>query len=188
MTQTADRIIKDAEDRMTKSVEASRTEFGKIRTGRASASLLDHVKVDFYGTPSPISQVGSVSVSDARTLTIKLWDRNMIQAVEKAIMESDLGLNPATAGDTIRVPIPPLTEERRKELAKVVRGEGENGKVAIRNVRRDANQHLKDLVKKKEISEDDEKRGEATIQKLTDKYIAEVDRLVEDKEKDIMAI
>lgn len=188
MIQTADSITRDADDRMKKSVDAARAEFGKIRTGRANVSLLDHVKVDFYGTPSPISQVGSVSVSDARTLTIKLWDRNMIQAVEKAIMESDLGLNPVTAGDTIRVPVPALTEERRKELAKVVRGEGENGKVAIRNVRRDANQHLKDLVRKKEISEDDEKRGEAAIQKLTDRYIAEIERLVDEKEKDIMAI
>ena len=186
MSDSASKIIKDAESRMQKSLESHKGDLAKIRTGRANVGLLDHIKVDFYGTPSPLSQVGNISVSDARTLTIKLWDKSMVQAVEKAIAESDLGLNPATAGDTIRIPIPPLTEERRKDLTKLARGEGENAKIAIRNIRRDSNQHLKILVKDKEISEDEEKQAEATIQKLTDKYVAEVDKLVEGKEKDLM--
>lgn len=181
-------IIKDAAARMKKTIEATRVELSKVRTGRASVDLLDHIRVDSYGSLVPLSQVGSISVSDARTLTIKLWDKAMIQPVEKAIMESDLGLNPATAGEIIRVPIPLLTEERRREMAKVVRHEGENGKVAVRNIRRDANQHMKELVKEKEISEDEEKRGEAEIQKLTDKHIGEIDALVEAKEKDIMTL
>lgn len=188
MTADANQVLGDAEARMKKSVESHKGELSKIRTGRASVALLDHIKVDFYGSPAPLSQVGSVSVADARTLAIKLWDKSMVGPVEKAILESDLGLNPAVAGEVIRIPVPPLTEERRKELAKLVRGEGENGKIAIRNIRRDANQHLKDLVKDKEISEDEEKRKEAAIQKLTDKYIAEIDRLVEEKEKDIMEL
>ncbi len=188
MSDSANKIIKDAESRMQKSIESHKGELSKIRTGRASVSLLDHIKVDFYGTPSPLSQVGNISVSDARTLTIKLWDKSMVQAVEKAIIESDLGLNPATAGDNIRIPIPQLTEERRKDLTKIARGEGESAKVAIRNIRRDSNQHLKNLVKDKEISEDEEKQSESTIQKLTDKYVGEVDKLVEEKEKDLMEI
>jgi len=188
MNESATKITKDADSRMQKSVESLKADLSKIRTGRATVGLLDHVKVDFYGNPSPLSQVGNISVSDARTLTIKLWDKTMVQAVEKAINESGLGLNPATAGDTIRLPIPPLTEERRKELTKVARSEGENAKIAIRNIRRDGNQHLKNLVKDKEISEDEEKQGEAIIQRLTDKFVTEVDKMVELKEKDLMEI
>jgi ribosome recycling factor len=188
MTDSVDKIKKDAEARMQKSVDSHKAELSKIRTGRANVGLLDHIKVDFYGTPSPLSQVGSISVSDARTLTIKLWDKAMIQPVEKAITESDLGLNPAVAGETIRIPIPPLTEERRKDLTKLARSDGENAKIAIRNIRRDSNQHLKNLVKDKEISEDEEKQAESTIQKLTDRYVAEADKLVEEKEKDLMEI
>lgn len=188
MTDSVDKIEKDAESRMQKSVESHRTELSKIRTGRASVSLLDHINVDFYGTPSPLSQVGSISVSDARTLTIKLWDKAMIQPVEKAIINSDLGLNPAVAGDTIRIPIPQLTEERRKDLTKLARGDGENAKIAIRNIRRDSNQHLKNLVKSKDISEDEEKQAEGYVQKLTNRYVAEVEKMVEEKEKDLMEI
>ena len=181
-------IRKDAEKRMGKSIDALRTDLGKIRTGRAHAGLLDHINVDYYGTPTPINQVASVTVSDARTLLVSPWEKNMVQPVEKAILESDLGLNPATAGQSIRIPLPPLTEERRKELAKLVRSEGENTKIAIRNIRRDGNHHCKELLKKKEISEDDDKRAEDLIQKLTDRFVAEVDKLVAEKEKDIMEI
>lgn len=188
MSDSIDSIIKDAENRMKKSVEAVLHEMEKIRTGRANASLLDHVKVDYYGTPTPVNQVASVTTIDARTLSVKPYEKNMLQAVEKAILESDLGLNPATSKDFIRVPIPPLTEERRKELGKLVRGEGENGKVAVRNIRRDSNHHLKDLLKEKEITEDDDKRAEGQVQKLTDSFIAEIDALVEKKEKDLMEI
>jgi ribosome recycling factor len=188
MTDSVDKIEKDAETRMKKSLESHIAELSKIRTGRASISLLDHINVDFYGTPSPLSQVGSISVSDARTLTIKLWDKAMIQPVEKAITNSDLGLNPAVAGDTIRIPIPSLTEERRKDLTKLARGDGENAKIAIRNIRRDSNQHLKNLVKSKDISEDEEKQAEGHVQKLTDRYVDEVEKLVEKKEKDLMEI
>lgn len=181
-------IRKDAEKRMGKSIDALRSDLGKIRTGRAHAGLLDHINVDYYGTPTPINQVASVTVSDARTLLVSPWEKNMVKPVEKAIMESDLGLNPATAGQSIRIPLPPLTEERRKELAKLVRSEGENAKIAIRNIRRDGNHHCKELLKKKEISEDDDKRAEDLIQKLTDRFVAEVDTLVTEKEKDIMEI
>lgn len=188
MTDSIEGIEKDANSRMQKSIESHRAELSKIRTGRANVGLLDHIIVDFYGTPSPLSQVGSISVSDARTLTIKLWDKAMIQPVEKAIIESDLGLNPAVAGETIRIPIPPLTEERRKELSKLARTDGENAKIAIRNIRRDANQHLKNLIKAKEISEDEEKQAEGNVQKFTDQYVAEVEKMVTNKEKDLMEI
>lgn len=188
MTDSIDKIKKDADLRMQKSVESNRAGLSKIRTGRASIGLLDHITVDFYGTPSPLSQVGSISVSDARTLTIKLWDKAMIQPVEKAIIKSDLGLNPVVAGETIRIPIPPLTEERRKELTKLARSEAENAKIAIRNIRRDSNQHLKNLVKDKTISEDEEKQAESAVQKYTDRSVAEVEKLVEEKEKDLMEI
>lgn len=188
MTDSIDKIEKDAESRMLKSVEAHRTELSKIRTGRANIGLLDHILVDFYGTPSPLSQVGAISVTDARTLTIKLWDKAMIQPVEKAIIDSDLGLNPAVAGEIIRIPIPALTEERRKDLSKLARSDGENAKIAIRNIRRDSNQHLKTMVKEKEISEDEEKQAEGIVQKLTDRYVAEVEKMVEEKEKDLMEI
>jgi ribosome recycling factor len=181
-------IKKDARERMVKSVEAARHELSKIRTGRAHASLLDHVMVEYYGSPVPIGQVANVSAEDARTLAITPWERNMVQAIEKAIMTSDLGLNPNTAGTVIRVPLPALTEERRKDLIRVVRQEMEGARVAIRNIRRDANGDLKDLLKEKEISEDDEHRGQDAIQKLTDQYIAEVEKLLEAKEAELLEI
>ena len=181
-------IKKSAEDKMKKSVEALRADFGKVRTGRAHTGILDHVKVDYYGNPTPIGQVANISVVDAHTLGVQPWEKNMVGKVEKAIRDADLGLNPATVGEIIRVPMPPLTEERRKELVKLVRGEAENGKVAIRNIRRDAIAHLKDLLKNKEISEDDERRAQDEIQKLTDKYIAEAEKHLAEKEKDLMAV
>lgn len=181
-------IQQDAQKRMGKSVESLRNDMIKIRTGRATASLLDHVMVDYYGTPTPINQVANVTVSDARTLLVTPWEKSMVAAVEKSILNSDLGLNPATAGNAIRVPMPPLTEERRKEMIKVVRAEAEQGRVSIRNIRRDANNQFKELVKEKEISEDDERRANDAIQKLTDKFIAEVDTVLADKEKDLMEI
>lgn len=181
-------IKKDAEARMKKSVDALKGELTKLRTGRAHPSLLEHINVDYYGSMVPLSQVGNIGVEDSRTLTITLWERNMIQVVEKAILTSDLGLNPNSAGTVIRIPMPPLTEERRRELIKVVRHEGEGAKVAIRNIRRDANNDLKELLKAKDISEDDERRGQEEIQKLTDRYIVEVDKVLEVKEKDLMEI
>jgi len=181
-------IKKDAEARMKKSVDALKGELTKLRTGRAHPSLLEHINVDYYGSMVPLSQVGNVGVEDSRTLTITLWERNMIQVVEKAILTSDLGLNPNSAGTVIRIPMPPLTEERRRELTKVVRHEGEGAKVAVRNIRRDANNDFKELLKSKEISEDDERRGQEEIQKLTDRYIVEIDKVLEAKEKDLMEI
>jgi ribosome recycling factor len=183
-----DDIKKDAAARMGKTVEALGHELAKIRTGRAHPSLLDHVMVSYYGTDMPIKQVANVTVEDARTLAITPWERNMVQAVEKAIMQSDLGLNPNTAGTVIRVPMPALTEERRRDLIKVARHEAEQARVAVRNIRRDANGELKDLVKEKMISEDDERRGQEIIQKLTDQYVKEVDQVLEQKEADLMAI
>jgi len=173
---------------MQKSVDALKVELSKIRTGRANASLLDHINVDYYGSDVPLSQVASISVTDARMLTVTPWEQQMVAAVEKAIMNSDLGLNPATAGKSIRVPLPALTEERRKDLIKVVRGEGEAAKVAIRNIRRDANGDFKSLLKDKEITEDEQRRSEDQIQSLTDKYVAEVDKVLVVKEKDLMEI
>ena len=181
-------IKKSADDKMKKSVEALRADFGKVRTGRAHTGILDHVKVDYYGTPTLVSQVANISVVDAHTLGVQPWDKNMVGKVEKAIRDADLGLNPATIGELIRVPMPPLTEERRKELVKLVRGEAENGKVAVRNIRRDAIAHLKELLKKHEISEDDERRAQDEIQKLTDKHIVEMDKYLAEKEKDLMAV
>ncbi|GAB6041470.1 ribosome recycling factor [Endothiovibrio diazotrophicus] len=183
-----DEITRDAEVRMGKSIDALKTELTKLRTGRAHPSLLDHLRVDYYGSPVPISQVANVGVGDARTLTVQPWEKAMVGPVEKAILESDLGLNPATAGTMIRIPLPPLTEERRRDLAKVVGKEGEQAKVAIRNIRRDANGDFKDLLKEKEISEDEARRAEEGMQKLTDKYVAEVDKVVEVKEKELMEI
>jgi ribosome recycling factor len=183
-----DDIKKDAADRMGKSVEALARELSKIRTGRAHPSLLDHLSVSYYGNPTPLNQVANISVEDSRTLSIQPWEQNMVGAVEKAILESDLGLNPNTAGTVIRVPMPPLTEERRKDLMRVVRSEGENAKIAVRNIRRDANNELKNLVKEKLISEDDERRGQEIIQKLTDQHVKEVDQALEVKEKDLMSI
>ncbi|HEC28035.1 MAG TPA: ribosome recycling factor [Gammaproteobacteria bacterium] len=181
-------IKKDASIRMGKSVESFNNELAKIRTGRAHVSLLDQVTVDYYGSMVPISQVGNVIAEDARTILVTPWEKDMVKAVEKAIMTSDLGLNPATAGVAIRVPMPPLTEERRRELVKVVKHEAENAKVAVRNIRRDANGDLKDLLKEKEISEDDERKGQDGIQKLTDKHIVDIDKLLAVKEAELMEI
>ncbi len=183
-----DDIQKDAKSRMSKSVETLVHELAKLRTGRAHPSLLDHVMVSYYGSDVPLSQVSNVNVEDARTLTITPWEQNMVAPVEKAIMNSDLGLNPNTAGNVIRVPMPPLTEERRKDMIRIVRQEAENARVAIRNIRRDANHHLKDLVKEKMASEDDERRAEEQVQKLTDQHIKEIDELLEKKEADLMEV
>ncbi|HEX7045741.1 MAG TPA: ribosome recycling factor [Burkholderiales bacterium] len=188
MVQSVDQIKKDAESRMAKSLEALRSDLGKIRTGRAHPGLLDHVRVDYYGTKTPLNQLANISAADARTLMVSPYDKNALPAIEKAIRESDLGLNPAAAGQTLRIPLPPLTEERRRDLTKHVHREGENAKVAIRNVRRDANQQLKELLKKKLISEDEDKRAEEGVQKVTDRFIAEVDKLVAAKEQEIMQI
>lgn len=182
------KVMKDAEVRMQKCIEAFKNDLSKLRTGRAHPSLLDHVRVDYYGNETPLSQVANITVADARTLAITPWEKRMIPAIEKAIMTSDLGLNPATSGEIVRVPLPALTEERRKELIKVVRNEAEGARVSIRNVRRDANTALKELQKNKEIAEDEERRLSESVQKLTDKYTAEVDHLVSAKETDLMAI
>lgn len=181
-------IKQDARTRMSKSLEALRHELAKIRTGRAHPSLLEHVHVNYYGSDVPISQAASVAIEDARTLTVTPWDRSMVQAIEKAILTSDLGLNPATAGNVIRIPLPHLTQERRAELGKVVHHEGENAKIAIRNIRRDALHHLKELLKKKEISEDDERRAQTDVQHITDEAIGKVDETVAVKERELMEI
>ncbi len=183
-----DEIRKDAASRMDKTIESLKNELAKIRTGRAHTSLLDHITVEYYGAEVPLSQVSNIGVEDARTLTVSPWEDSMVKPVEKAIMESDLGLNPATAGKVIRVPMPALTEERRRDLVKVVRQEGENARIAIRNVRRDANGDLKTLLKEKEISEDEERQAEEQIQKLTDEHVATVEKLLEVKEKDLMEV
>ncbi len=181
-------IKQDAEKRMKKTIETLQQDFTKIRTGRASASFLDNVQVDYYGNMTPLSQIANVTTSDARTIMVTPWEKSMVAAVEKAILNSDLGLNPATSGAAIRVPMPPLTEERRKELIKVVRGEGEQARVAVRNVRRDANNQLKELIKNKSISDDEERRANDLIQNITDKYVAEIDKLLSEKEKDLLDI
>src|SRR6266566_2067631 len=181
-------LKKSAEQKMHKTVETLKHDYQKVRTGRAHAGLLDHIQVDYYGSMMPINQVANVTLADSRTIAIQPWDKKMVHAVEKAIRDSDLGVNPATSGDVIRVPMPALTEERRREMTKIVKHEGENAKVAVRNIRRDAIAHVKELAKKHEVSEDDDKRAETEIQKLTDKSIADIDRLVADKEKDLMAV
>lgn len=181
-------VKKSAEQRMQKSLEALKVDLGKVRTGRAHAGILDHVMVDYYGSPVPISSVANINLIDSRNIGVTPWEKKMVGAVEKAIRDSDLGLNPSSQGDLIRVPTPALTEERRRELIKVVKNEAENAKVAVRNVRRDANATLKDLLKDKAISEDDERRSQEEIQKLTDRYIAEVDKVLQAKETDLMAI
>lgn len=181
-------IKKDASGRMSKSVEALVHELAKVRTGRAHPSLLDHLRVSYYGSDVPLNQVANINVEDARTLTVTPWEKTMVSPVEKAIMNSDLGLNPNTAGNVIRVPLPPLTEERRKDLIRVVRHEAEQARVAIRNIRRDANQDLKNAVKEKLISEDDERRGQDLVQKVTDDHVKEIDEILEKKEADLMAI
>jgi len=183
-----DDVKKDAAERMAKSVEALTHELAKIRTGRAHPSLLDHISVSYYGSEMPIRQVANVTAEDARTLAVTPWEKGMVQAIEKAIMQSDLGLNPNTAGTVIRVPMPPLTEERRRDLIKVARHEAEQARVAVRNIRRDANGELKEYVKEKMISEDDERRGQEIVQKLTDQYVKEVDQALAAKEEDLMAI
>ncbi|MEM7020809.1 MAG: ribosome recycling factor [Pseudomonadota bacterium] len=181
-------VLEDAEERMQKSIAALEQEMSKIRTGRAHTSLLDHITVEYYGNTVPLSQAATINVADPRTLTVTPWEKDMVQPVEKAIMESDLGLNPNTAGTVIRVPLPAMTEERRRDLTKVARQEAENSRVAIRNIRRDANGDLKALVKDKEISEDEERRASDQVQKLTDKYVDQVDKRLADKEKDLMEI
>lgn len=183
-----DEFKQDAQTRMTKSIDSLRTELSKLRTGRAHTSLLDHVMVEYYGSDVPINQVANVSVQDARTLAVNAWEKQMVPAIEKAIMNSDLGLNPVTAGEVIRVPLPALTEERRKDMTRVVRQEGENTRIAIRNIRRDVLGDIKQLLKEKEITEDDDRRAQDEVQKITDKNIAEVDKVVEAKEKDLMEI
>jgi ribosome recycling factor len=181
-------VKKAAEQKMQKSVEALKLDLGKVRTGRAHTGLLDHIKVDYYGTMMPINQVANVTLADAHTITVQPWEKKMVQPVEKAIRDSDLGPNPATSGDLIRVPMPALTEERRKELIKVVHREAENARVAVRNIRRDAISHLKDLLKAKSVAEDEERRAQDDVQKLTDRYIADVDKLLHAKEADLMAV
>ena len=181
-------LKKTTEQKMLKSLDALKHDLAKVRTGRAHTGLLDHIQVDYYGSPLPINQVANMTLLDSRTIGVQPWEKNMAPKVEKAIRDADLGLNPATQGDVIRVPMPALTEERRKELIKVVKHEGEAAKVAIRNLRRDAIAHLKDALKKHEIPEDDERRAQDDVQKLTDRYVAEVDRLLAEKEKDLMAV
>jgi ribosome recycling factor len=181
-------IKKQASEKMAKSTETLKHDLSKVRTGRAHTGLIDHLRVDYYGTETPINQVASVTLSDARTISIQPFEKKMVQAVEKAIRDSDLGVNPATSGDVIRVPMPPLTEERRKELAKIVKHEGENAKVAVRNIRRDAMTHVKALLKEGEVSEDDDKRAEKEIQAMTDKSVQDIDKMVQEKEKELMAV
>ena len=183
-----DEIKKDADERMGKSVAALRQELTKLRTGRAHTSLLDHITVEYYGSQVPLNQVSNVNIEDSRTITVSPWEKNMVQAIEKAIMNSDLGLNPASAGTIIRVPLPPLTEERRKDMTRIVRHEAEGGRVAVRNIRRDAIGDIKDLLKEKMIGEDDEHRAHDEIQVITDKHIAEIDKVLADKESELMEI
>lgn len=187
-TMSIPNIKKDAETRMTKSVESLKHDLTRLRTGRASTALVEHLKVNYYGSDVPLSQVANISVSDARTLTITPWEKNMVGAVEKAILGSDLGLTPTTAGTVIRINMPALTEQRRKELAKHVAHEGENAKVAIRNVRRDAMQQVKDLLKERKVTEDEERRAEEDIQKLTDRFVKDVDAVVKAKEQELMQL
>ena len=177
-----------AEQKMGKSVEALKADLGKVRTGRAHTGLLDHIQVDYYGTMMPLSQVANVTLADARTIGVQPWEKKMIPVVEKAIRDSDLGLNPATSGDLIRIPMPALTEERRRELTKVVHKDAENARIAVRNIRRDANEQLKKLLKDKQCSEDDERHAQVDVQKLTDRFIAEIDKVMHAKEADLMAV
>jgi ribosome recycling factor len=181
-------VKKTAEQKMGKTLDALKHDLAKVRTGRAHTGLLDHITVDYYGTATPIPQVGNVTLLDARTIGVTPWDKKLTGAVEKAIRDSGLGLNPATQGELVRVPMPPLTEERRKDLIKVVRTEAENARVAVRNVRRDANNHLKDLLKQKKVAEDEERRAQDDIQKLTDRHIGEIDKMLQVKEADLMAV
>lgn len=181
-------VKKNADQRMQKSIETLKADLAKVRTGRAHTGILDHVTVDYYGSPTALSQVANVTLVDARTIGVQPWEKKMVAVIEKAIRESDLGLNPSTQGDLIRVPTPPLTEERRKEMVKLVKSEGEDAKIAIRNIRRDANEALKKLLKDKACSEDDERRSQEEVQKLTDKFVLEVDKLVAEKEKEVLTV
>jgi len=183
-----DDIQQDADARMRKTVDATRDEMNRIRTGRASAALLDHLMVEYYGAQTPVSQVATVAVADARTLTVQPWEKNMIAVIEKSILESDLGVNPVVAGATMRIPLPPMTEERRRELGKIVKREGENGKVAIRNIRRDAIHTVRELLKEKAVSQDQAKRAESALQSLTDRYIGVIDEVVSEKEREVVEI
>jgi ribosome recycling factor len=181
-------IKKNVEQKMSKSLEALKADLGKIRTGRAHTGILDHVMVDYYGSPTAVNQVANVTLTDARTIGVQPYEKNMIGPIEKAIRDSDLGLNPATNGDLIRVPMPMLTEERRRDLIKVVKSEGEDAKIAVRNIRRDANEQLKKLLKDKEVGEDEERRAQDDVQKLTDRFVAEIDKALQSKETDLMAV
>ena len=181
-------LKKSAEHKMQKTVDALKHDYQKVRTGRAHTGLLDHIQVDYYGSMMPINQVANVTLADARTIAVQPWEKKMVQVVEKAIRDSDLGLNPATSGDLIRVPMPALTEERRKDLIKVVRHEAENARIAVRNIRRDTNEHLKKLLKDHDVSEDDERHAQIDVQKLTDRYITEIDKVLQGKEADLLAV
>ncbi|MBI4808158.1 MAG: ribosome recycling factor [Nitrosomonadales bacterium] len=181
-------IKKNVEQKMSKSLEALKVDLGKIRTGRAHTGILDHVMVDYYGSPTAVNQVANITLTDARTIGVQPYEKNMIGPIEKAIRDSDLGLNPATNGDLIRVPMPMLTEERRRDLIKVVKNEGEDAKIAVRNIRREANEHLKKLLKDKAVGEDDERRAQDDVQKLTDRFVAEIDKALQAKETDLMAV
>ena len=183
-----DDIKKSAEQKMTKTLETLKVDLGKVRTGRAHAGLLDHIMVDYYGTMTAVPKVANVQLADARTITVQPWEKKLVPAIEKAIRDSDLGLNPMSSGDLIRVPMPALTEERRKDLIKVVRHEAENARVAVRNVRRDANEHLKKLLKEHKVAEDDERHAQTDVQKLTDRFVAEIDKALHQKEADLMAV
>jgi ribosome recycling factor len=181
-------VKKNAQQKMNKSIDTLKADLAKVRTGRAHPGILDHVHVDYYGTPTLISQVANVTLLDARTIAVQPWEKKMMAAIERAIRDSDLGLNPSSQGDMIRVPTPPLTEERRKEMVKLVKGEGEDAKIAVRNIRRDANEGLKKLLKDKACSEDDERRAQDEVQKLTDKFVADIDKLLADKEKEVLTV
>ena len=181
-------IRTSSEQKMQKTIESLKHDLAKIRTGRAHTGLLDHIQVDYYGSMVPLAQVASVGLGDARTITVQPWEKKMLSVIDKAIRESDLGLNPAAQGDMLRIPMPPLTEERRREMTKVVRHEGENARVAVRNLRRDAIHQLKEMLKKKEISEDDERRAQDDVQKLTDRFVADIDKMIAEKEKELMTI
>ncbi|MBU1425268.1 MAG: ribosome recycling factor [Gammaproteobacteria bacterium] len=181
-------IKKNVEQKMSKSLEALKADLGKIRTGRAHTGILDHVMVDYYGNPTPVNQVANVTLTDARTIGVQPYEKNMVGPIEKAIRDSDLGLNPATNGELIRVPMPMLTEERRRDLIKVVKSEGEDAKIAVRNIRRDANEQLKKLLKDKAVGEDEERRAQDDVQKLTDRFVAEIDKALQAKEIDLMAV
>ncbi|MBX9586812.1 MAG: ribosome recycling factor [Gammaproteobacteria bacterium] len=181
-------LVKDTEQRMLKCIDALKLELTRIRTGRANTGIIEHIKISYYGNDTPLTQVANIAVEDARTLTVTPWEKNMVPTIEKAILNADLGLNPVTAGSVIRVPLPQLTEQRRKELIKIIRDEGEKSKVAVRNIRRDSNTSIKDSLKAKTISEDDERRAEAEIQKVTDKYISEIDKVIGIKEADLLEI